>query len=62
MRKDRLFQFTATGLSLLFIGSIILAIIGGVSGNPVLLACGVTVASVITVGCICVRENNIAGN
>ncbi len=60
--KEKTLKFTATAFTLLFVGSIILAIIGGVSGNPAFLAAGVTIASLITVGCICIRENNIAGN
>lgn len=60
--KEKMLKFTATGITLVFVGSIILAIIGGVSGNPALLAGGVIVASLITVACICIREKNIAGH
>ena len=60
--KEKTFQFTAAAFTLLFVGSIIVAIIGGVSGNPALLAAGLTIASLITVACICIREKNIAGH
>ncbi len=62
LSKEALFSLTAVGLTLGFIVSLSIGIAGGVVGNPILLAVGVTIASLITVGCLCVRERNIAGH
>lgn len=60
--RERTFQFIASGTTLLFVAGICLAIAGGVLGSPILLGVGVGVAALITCGCICIREKNLAND
>jgi hypothetical protein len=59
--QERIFALGAVGTTIVFVVAICVGVVGGVSGNPVLLGAGVGVAAVITCGCLVVRERNIAG-
>ena len=58
----RLKMMGAGSISVLFLAGIVMAIVGGVSGNPVAFGVGLGMAVVATVAGIGIREHNIAGN
>ena len=58
----RLKMMGAGSISVLFLAGIVMAIVGGVSGNPVVFGVGLGMAAVATVAGIGIREHNIAGN
>jgi hypothetical protein len=59
--KEKLFVAGSLGMSSTFVVSLSLAIVGGLSGNVVLLGIGLGLACAITLAGVVIRERNIAG-
>jgi hypothetical protein len=59
LSAETLFAIKANTTLLLFIAGIAMAVVGGLSGNVVLLGVGLGIAVVITVGGVVIRERNI---
>jgi hypothetical protein len=60
LSPETLFAIKANTTTLIFVAGIVMAIVGGLSGNIILLGVGLGIAVTITVGCIVIREKNIS--
>jgi hypothetical protein len=60
-QKQKCLEQSLATLGVVFVVSLIVGIVGAVSGNPLMIGVGIGIASMIAVVGIGVRENNLAG-
>lgn len=59
-KRELAFKILATLTTLVFLGGVVAAIVGVSIGTMGIFIAGVATASVVSLGCICARERNLA--